>query len=270
MIKKSYGIALCRYNTEKNNQIEIAMVKKRYSYSFFNFVFGRYKPNDIKYLKYLFNNMSFSEKIDILGMQFENMWYRIWLSSPSKHFDISDVYKIDTTRIITRDEKYRSFYQKKNKFEKNFVNDGGKKLRELIYCSNDAEITWEIPKGGKHEHETNIDCAMREFTEETCIPHTKYKILHDISPTVETINDNGSIYQHYYYVAKARDNVNIEPKINFSSFAQISEVGQIKWVSLEEIKFMNLSKSDSVKLKSTFLSVVKKFKRAHKMLFEVL
>ncbi len=149
--KASYGIALCRYNAEKNNRVEIVMIKKRYSYAFFNFVFGRYKPNDSKYLKHLFNNMSFSEKIDILGMQFENMWYRIWLSIPSKHFDISDIYNTNVAQTLSNVEKYRSFFQKKNKFEKNFVNDGGKRLKELIRQSTDAEIICETPKGGKYE-----------------------------------------------------------------------------------------------------------------------
>ncbi len=266
MTKKiSYGIALCRYNKEKNNRVEIIMIKKRYSYAFFNFVFGRYKPNDNKYLGQLFNNMSFSEKIDILGMQFENMWYRIWLNIPSKHFDISDIYNIDTTQTISNAEKYRLFFQKKNKFEKNFINDGGKRLKDLIRQSTDSEIIWEIPKGGKHENETNIDCAMREFFEETSISQIKYKVLYNITPSIENINDGGLIYQHYYYIAKLRDGVLLQPKINFDSFTQISEVGQIKWVSLEEIEFMDLSERENTKLKNIFINVAIKFKKAHRV-----
>lgn len=264
--KASYGVALCQYNREKNNRVEIMMIKKRYSYAFFNFVFGRYKPNDTKYLGNLFNNMSFSEKIDILGMQFENMWYRIWLSIPSKHFDISDIYDVDAIQTLTSAEKYRSFFQKKNKFEKNFVNDGGKRLKELIRQSSDAEIIWEIPKGGKNGNETNMDCAMREFLEETSISQINYKVLYEISPSVEIINDDGLVYQHYYYIAKLRKGIKVQPKINFDSFAQISEVEQIKWISLEDIEFMNLSNQENAKLKNIFLSIAQKFKKAHRIL----
>ena len=78
----SYGVALCQYNKKKNNQIEILLVQKRYSYAYYNFVFGYYKKNNTKYLKYLFNNMTYNEKIDILGMQFSIMWYRIGLNNP--------------------------------------------------------------------------------------------------------------------------------------------------------------------------------------------
>lgn len=264
--KSSYGIALCRYNKAKNNRVEVLMIKKRYSYYFFNFVFGRYKPNDTKYLRYLFNNMSFSEKIDILGMQFENMWYRIWLSNPSKHYDISDLYEAEKKQAISNAEKYRLFFQKKNKFEKNFVNDGGKRLKELIYNSSDAEIIWEIPKGGKNGNETNLDCAIREFLEETSIANNKYKILYDVDPVIETINDSDVVYQHYYYLAKIRDSVtDIKPKIVFTNFSQISEVEQIKWISKEEIEFLNLSKQESLKLKNTYSEVSQKFKKFNRL-----
>jgi hypothetical protein len=34
--------------------------------------------------------MSFAEKIDILGMSFDNMWYRVWLNKPKDKFNIAD------------------------------------------------------------------------------------------------------------------------------------------------------------------------------------
>jgi hypothetical protein len=63
--KTSYGIALCRYNASKNNQPEILLIKKRYTYCYFSFVFGHYKKYNNKHLQYLFNNMSFGEKVDV-------------------------------------------------------------------------------------------------------------------------------------------------------------------------------------------------------------
>ena len=67
--KTSYGIALCRFNRDKNLQSEILMIKKRYTYHYFSFVFGHYKKYNNKHLQYLFNNMTFGEKIDILSMK---------------------------------------------------------------------------------------------------------------------------------------------------------------------------------------------------------
>lgn len=260
--KVSFGVALCRYNSTKNNRIELLMIKKRFSYQFFNFVFGRYKANDNKYLRYLFDNMSFSEKVDILGMQFENMWYRIWLNNPAKHFDLADVFEPVGKSQITSAEKYKLFFQKKSKFERNFTFDGGKRLRELIHQSTSAEITWEIPKGGKHEHETPIDCAVREFTEETSIHASKYNIYYDVMPVIDSIREDDVTYQHCYYIATVNDK-EITTNINFRNFEQISEVEQVKWVSLAEIEFMQLASDQHKHLIKLFNVIINVFKKKH-------
>ena len=270
-LKISYGIALCRYNIQKNNRVEILMIKKRYSYHFFNFVFGRYKINDKKYIQYLFNNMSFAEKIDIIGMRFEHMWYRIWLSNPLKHFDIYDIYEFNksgnstgTGKAVNSEnssksglsnaEKYKLFFAKKSKFEKNFMIDGGKKIKNLVTNSKDVEISWEIPKGGKIENETNIDCAIREFKEETLISSNKYKILYNIPPIIQTTVDKNITYQHCYYIAEVNRNTIITPKINFNNFDQISEIEQVKWLSISELDSVKTSEAE----KNSIIKLTKK------------
>lgn len=271
--KTSFGVALCRYNKNKNNSVEIMVIKKRYSYAFLSFVMAHYKKNDTKYIKYLFNNMSFSEKIDILSMQFSQMWYRIWLNLPEKYFNITDVYK--STKFAnspienryTSAEIYKLFFEKKNKFESNFLNDKGKKLQTLIQNSDDAEILWEIPKGKKDDHnETNMDCAVREFYEETSITHDKYKILYNIEPLVDSYVDNDTIYKTIYYTATLKDeNEDFTPQIDYRNFDQISEIEQIKWVSLSEIKFFNLPKSMHFRLIKLYKSIIHTFKQSKKI-----
>lgn len=262
--KVSYGIALCRYNKEKNNRIEILMVKKRYSYEFINFVLGRYQMHNKKNLCDMFNNMSFAEKIDIFGMQFENMWYRIWINNPTKQYNILNIYKnIDKTmkmnHYMNDSDIYKCFKQKKNKFEKNF-GDNISLLRNLIINSSNSEIMWEIPKGKLENNETCIDCAIREFYEETSIKHNNYRVFYNIDPVAETIIDDGCTYRQYYYIAECTDEIN--PSVNFENFKQISEVEQVKWVSIDEIDFMSLSKNRYQHLIQTTKTVIKKFKKA--------
>jgi 8-oxo-dGTP pyrophosphatase MutT (NUDIX family) len=213
--------------------------------------------------------MSFAEKVDILGMQFSNMWYRIWLNNPEKHFNIKDVYTAANTHINEPEQKtsaeiYKLYYQKKNKFEKNFAHDMGKKLRNLIQDSSDAEILWEIPKGGKKPSETNIDSAIREFGEETSIDGAKYRVLYNIPPIVESFVDNNTIYKNIYYIATPRKDIEFLPKINFKNFHQISEVEQIKWASLAEIRFMNLPEKTHKKLIRLYSEIIGEFKKASK------
>jgi 8-oxo-dGTP pyrophosphatase MutT (NUDIX family) len=276
--KISYGIALCRNNKEKNNAIEIVLIKKRYSYHYLSFIMGHYKKNDYQHIKYLLDHMSFSEKMDIMGMQFNHMWYRIWLNNPERYYNITDVYKYD--KSISDAEKmsfgdrssnvymYKMYFQKKNKFEQNFRDARDVQiLRSLIHQSLSAEIIWEIPKGRKNPGEslyieTNLDCAMREFYEETSIDDTKYKICYNIEPIVNSFVDEKIIYKTIYYIAELRDqSENLIPHINYKSFHQISEIEQIKWVSLAEINFLNLPEPIHERLIMLYKTIMKKFKK---------
>lgn len=262
--KTSYGIALCRNNPNKNNCVEIILVKKRYSYQYYNFVCGHYNIKNSKDLRLLFDNMSFSEKIDILGMKFSKMWYRIWLDDPEAVFNVRDHYnknKIINCQMAESDI-YKLYIQKRNKFYQNFPGHAGQtRIKNLVVGSSNSDIYWELPKGRKHAAETNIDCAMREFCEETSIPSTKYKILFDIEPVIECHYDSDVVYKNIYYLAKMREGVSLEPRINFANFEQITEIEQIRWVSMEEIQFMNLNKYIYGRLINLYKSIAKKFKQ---------
>jgi 8-oxo-dGTP pyrophosphatase MutT (NUDIX family) len=137
----------------------------------------------------------------------------------------------------------------------------------LIHRSLSAEIIWEIPKGRKNPGEasyieTNLDCAMREFYEETSIDDTKYKICYNIEPIVNSFVDEKIIYKTIYYIAELRDqSENLIPHINYKSFHQISEIEQIKWVSLAEINFLNLPEPIHERLIMLYKTIMKKFKK---------
>jgi ADP-ribose pyrophosphatase YjhB (NUDIX family) len=270
----SYGIALCRNNIEKNNQTEIIMIKRRYTYHYWNFIMAKYnKIPDDAYLRYLFNNMAFNEKIDILGMHFGNMWYRIWLNNPEIKFNIVNMYS-DTQKTQNKLECplndiqiHKLFYRKKEKFEKNFKKDDGKKLRNLINNSKTQEILWEIPKGKKKDGETEIDCATREFYEETGIDPSKYDINFHTTPIIETLKDNDIYYRNIYFMATPKKNINISPYVNLNNLTQIIEISQIKWVGINDIQFFNIGESPSRQLISLYKQVIKKYRNSKKMKF---
>ena len=102
-VKKSYGIALIRYNKLKKNY-EFLMIKKRNSYAFVDFVLGRYNINNKKYIISLFNNMTYEEKLIIISLNFEMIWDR---------FRLTHIYKEKYNKEI----KYGNlFYDKKKIF----------------------------------------------------------------------------------------------------------------------------------------------------------
>ena len=252
--KVSYGIALCKYNKLKNNQPEILMVKKRYTYQYFMFVYGYYKKSNIKYLMYLFDNMTFGEKVDILSMNFDNIWYRLWL------INIDNINNIlDKSNEISYNLSY--YKCKRDIFNKTFLKDGGALLKKLINNSTNSVTPWEIPKGSAINDENHIDCAIREFEEETGISSDNYNILWNVDPVVLSHKDENIVYKSIYYVAYLKSNSNWTPKISFNNINQINELEQVCWISLNDISFLGLNEKNKSKLIRNYKNIIYWFKK---------
>jgi 8-oxo-dGTP pyrophosphatase MutT (NUDIX family) len=207
--KVSAGIACCR---KTPNGFQVLTIRKRYTYAYNTFVNGRYKSDNSYEIINLFNNMTMAEKLDIASMNFVQIWYRIWLHNP---------------------QKTSSFYVAKNKFENTFAMDGGAYLRRLLIKSDTSvDLMWELPKGRKkNKMESDLQCGIREFGEETMISRKKYKVF-DNFYKYSYISDN-TRYTNIYYYAFARDM--FEPRVYIGNNQQIGEVGDIKWMSLTEL-----------------------------------
>jgi len=246
-IKKSYGIICCR--KDPNKGLQVIMIKKPTTYHFCEFVAGHYRKSDDTHLLKLFNNMTYHEKIDILSLKFNIMWYRIYKSNPDQVF------------LQSSGSNYSKHYiKKKAKFESAFLQDGGTRLKKLMCDTLSAETLWEIPKGRKSDQhdEENINTAIREFSEETNIDQSKYQVLWRVQPYIETYSDFGTTYQNIYYYAHAIDNW--EPTLKFSNGMQISEVSAIMWCSLNDIHNMRLDKHTHSRLVKLFKKITKKIK----------
>jgi 8-oxo-dGTP pyrophosphatase MutT (NUDIX family) len=222
-VNKSYGIALTKKN-KITNKYEILFIKKRSSYAFISFTKGIYfNFNDIKKL---FNLMTMNEKLTILSLDFNYIWFTCFLNYP----------------IIT-DKKY---IKSSKKFDKFFIINNNINIKQLIAESKNVELIWEIPKGYCDKNETPINSAIREFYEETNIHKSKYKILWDVGPVSYTFSDNNVFYNYIYYVAIMLDGSYI-PKISYLSHSMLNETIDIKFLSTDliqgispEAKFMEL------------------------------
>ena len=158
-------------------------------------------------------------------------------------------------------ENLKCYFRKKAKFESIFLRDGGKRLKRLINNSSNSVTPWEIPKGGINDGETELECARREFCEEVNMDSNKYTLLWDVKPVIITHKDDNIIYRSIYYIAFFHNNTKWIPKVNFETSSQLSEVEQVQWVSLDEIKFLNLNESSKKKLINTYTKVIKIFKK---------
>ena len=209
--KISIGFACCR---RRNGEMQILLVRKRYTYAFSAFVNGRYKSNAKAEILALLNKMTLEEKLDIRSLKFEQMWYRVWLTNP----------------------RGAGYYTAKHKFESQFQADGGVKLNKLMKKSTHyEELLWEIPKGRKKSSaEPEINCAIREFQEETQVEKRSYRISLD-TYKLSYISD-GKRFTFIYYFALA-DNT-ADAKISPTDSVQVGEISAIGWFSLKEISHL--------------------------------
>ena len=92
-----------------------------------------------------------------------------------------------------------------------------------------VETEWEFPKGRRNYKEKDLECATREFEEETGILSSKLMIVENILPFEETfIGTNQKAYKHKYFLAYI-ENIDIE----LTKF-QKSEVSCLEWKTFEE------------------------------------
>lgn len=215
-VKSSFGIACCRVNGKK--EVEILLVCKRYTYAYCEFVNFNYNINSDNDIVNLFKKMTLDEKIDILSLNYQQMWYRIW----------------------TNNSNYQLFAQKKNQFDAVYMCDGGVRLRKLISqtLSTNADRIWEIPKGRRDDKtESNLVCAIREFYEETGIKKRFYTLLHEVGFN-NNYTEGGVMYKNKYFLARAQDNLDIK---KFITINQLNEISDMRWMSYSKIKAIDNS-----------------------------
>jgi 8-oxo-dGTP pyrophosphatase MutT (NUDIX family) len=163
--------------------------------------------------------MSIEERLDIYSLNFNQMWYRVWLMSGRREFFNKKFAKFWTTWM--RD-------------------DGGDYLRQLIRSSRShpgGNCRWEFPKGRRASfHEPALSCAIREFEEETGISKQDYLVLPECKHRI-SFTHMGTRYNYIYYVAVARRD--LEPQINLRTLNQVSEVSEVRWMNIEQIRYID-------------------------------
>lgn len=233
--KHSYGVILCRLN--KDNSVEILLVHKRCTFAFIDFVCGRYNKVDhkssTKYAQFekKFANMTTEELNYIDTLNYEMMWYKIWLNGD----------KESAIKMQSRKLKFEKLFSDKEKYSEEYKQDV-KNFRETIRrVSKNNKLLWEIPKGKKITlSESDVICAIREMEEETCIPKSLYRIIPGAKIDVK-YKDEGFEYLNTYFVAilntdvkstKICSSIIENPIINHETL----EAG---WFSIEKIRMMN-------------------------------
>jgi hypothetical protein len=142
----SFGI-IC-YKLE-DNEIKFLMIQRKDSLSFMEFIRGKYDLINLDYIKQLLLNMTINERNMIITTSVDEIWNYLWHQNDNSN-----------------NKNNKEFYESKQKF--NTLNDSNF-LRNYILSINSIfnEQEWGFPKGRRKIKETDLDCAVREFYEET-------------------------------------------------------------------------------------------------------
>jgi 8-oxo-dGTP pyrophosphatase MutT (NUDIX family) len=133
-------------------------------------------------------------------------------------------------------------------------------MSELVKgLSGYKESEWGFPKGRRSPRESDMDCAIREFTEETNIQRSAYVVCKNLLLS-ETFNGtNGVPYRHDYFVALLRKPNAIDLEQVMTTMQQ-KEVSAIEWKTVDECR--NLTRPHYIQrnqLLNSFNTIIKTF-----------
>jgi len=191
------------------NNVELLFICRRNSVGYIELIRGKYDINDLEYIDYLFKQMTEKEirMIKENKNNYEYLWCDLWNETLE-----TTKYKKD---YVIAKEKFNELCEKEY-FDKAFENE-----------YNQPE--WGFPKGRRNNNEKNLQCALREFNEETSLMKDDILVLNKLYPFNEIFTGtDGIIYKHVYFIAIKDKDVEIDKsKLSY-------EIGDIKWVKFKE------------------------------------
>jgi ADP-ribose pyrophosphatase YjhB (NUDIX family) len=200
------------------DSIKFLSIRRKHTFEYIEFIRGRYKPDNLDGIIFLFQQMTQEEIKKIGDNSFDELWDDFWGNSEKK-------------KIFEHE-----YIKSKAKFEKLKNNDAELGLNFYVKNVSPAwdQAEWGFPKGRRNRNETNIECAKREFEEESDLKQDDYTILESINPLVEEfIGTDGVRYKHIYYIAIANSLKN--PYVNNKNPNQNAEIGAIGFFSYDEL-----------------------------------
>ena len=199
-----------------NQEPYFLLICRKDTFGYVEFIRGRYDVNDEHYLTQLFREMSKTERNRIQTRDFDYLWNKMWINQHSQQY-----------RHEYERSKQSFAIMSSSSFSKNIAY-----YDQKIACLWE-EPEWGIPKGRRNLKESDIDCAKREFLEETGIDDSKYHILTHLKPIEETfVGTNDVRYKHIYYLAQSREYLDI--KLDKTNLDQMAEVSKIGWFTASQ------------------------------------
>lgn len=213
--------------------IKFLMIQRKHSLSYIEFIRGKYDVSDTKLktskkgkinenkikninsskneLVRLFENMSPEEITSISDLNFDNLWDNLWKkTSKNKLFQ----------------KEYENSKSNFNKLIEYGIMDDLLKVKPIYKTPE-----WGFPKGRRNLFEKNLECALREFNEETGISIDNIYLLNKINCIIEEYKGSNNIdYKHIYYIALSdKNSINLESLYRSDNNYEVGNIGWFSW-----------------------------------------
>lgn len=234
----SYGLICFK---KINNEIKYIMIQKKDSLCYTEFLRGKYEINNLKYMGSLFDQMTMEEKQRVLTLEFSVLWKQLW-----NHIEQNAMNNGNGKFQKEYNKSYAKFCRLKTGFYME-RKDGTVQMVDLkTLIANSGSILeqqWEFPKGRRKLHESDVNCAMREFYEEVGIKENI--VLYDSHKQFEEIfqGSNGIRYRNVFYIAQFIGDMK-SLKFDSTNQQQAKEVRDVNWFTYDEaLKKINVSRN---------------------------
>ena len=213
----SIGIIAFR---KHEGQLQYLMIRRKDTLGFIDFMRGKYAVNNKYYIINMLKQMTQEEKDILKQGDFDAVWFKLWGGNV-----ISNQYKNEES--ISR-EKYNSLVQGI------LVKEGFYTLCDLIEESNKdkiwTEAEWGFPKGRRNFQETDLNCAIREFEEETGFKRDTMTLIQNVLPFEEIFTgSNYKSYKHKNFLVY----MNYDNALDMENFEK-AEVSKMEWLSYND------------------------------------
>jgi ADP-ribose pyrophosphatase YjhB (NUDIX family) len=211
-----------------------------------DFIRGKYMIYHKDYIMNLIREMTHDEKRQIMTQDFDTIWSNLWKKNMEENAQIEN--------NKTKTSFYSNEYSvSKSNFQqlKMGVYSNGEfyKLDSIIEeilkepaDSNWLVPEWGFPKGRRNPHESDYNCAMREFCEETGYSAEQLININNVLPFEEIfMGTNYKSYKHKYFLTF----MDYDQSFIHDSYDH-SEVSKMEWKTfqncIDSIRPYNLEK----------------------------
>ena len=238
----SYGLVCINFNKSKitgqsrrrqqkfiNDNIKYLMIMRRNSFTYIEFLRAKYDLLKPEYIQILFDHMTVYERESLLKNKFNFLWNTLW-----------NIKKNGMTNPKNKSDFYKGII-KFNILQKGFYSSKDYQFYDMKYFINNSmkhysHPEWYFPKGRKNQFESNINCAKREFSEETNIKYNNFQVLHEMDKYEELHKGTNDVnYRTIFYIAEyKKEHIPVFNFRNKNKF-QKQEIGDVKWMTVNDI-----------------------------------